>query len=213
MARRFWYLAALSLSPVLMGTLSAHAQQSLPRSALADPTARQPASRAVREERPQTEAQVESRVTALLGQMTLEEKIDLLAGTGFATRPLPRLNIPPFRMSDGPVGAHLPPPSTAMAAGIGLAATWDPALAERMGQQIGRDARSRGAHFLLGPGVNLYRAPMNGRNFEYFGEDPYLGAHRRGLHSGRTERTRERHHQALHGQQLRVRPQYLQYRH
>ena len=59
---------------------------------------------------------------------------------------------------------------------IGLAATWDPAMAMRIGESIGRDARARGVHFLLGPGVNLYRAPMNGRNFEYFGEDPVLGA-------------------------------------
>ncbi len=78
-------------------------------------------------------------------------------------------------MSDGPVGARSPAPSTAYAAGIGLAATWDTALAEEIGTQLGRDARSRGARFLLGPGVNIYRAPMNGRNFEYFGEDPFLG--------------------------------------
>jgi beta-glucosidase len=79
-------------------------------------------------------------------------------------------------MSDGPVGAHVPPPSTAFAAGIGLAATWDTQLAHETGVQLGRDARSRGAAYLLGPGVNIYRAPMNGRNFEYFGEDPYLAA-------------------------------------
>ena len=116
----------------------------------------------------------EARVDALLKQMTLEEKIDLLSGTGFGTHALPRLNIPALKMTDGPVGARIPPPSTAMAAGIGLAATWDPTLAQRVGGQIGRDARSRGANFLLGPGVNIYRAPMNGRNFEYFGEDPLL---------------------------------------
>ncbi len=116
----------------------------------------------------------EARVDALLKQMTLAEKIDLLSGTGFGTHALPRLKIPALKMTDGPVGARIPPPSTAMAAGIGLAATWDPALAERIGGQIGRDARSRGANFLLGPGVNIYRAPMNGRNFEYFGEDPLL---------------------------------------
>jgi beta-glucosidase len=65
-------------------------------------------------------------------------------------------------------------PTTAYAAGIGLAASWDPALAQRVGSALGRDARARGVNFLLGPGVNIYRAPMNGRNFEYFGEDPYL---------------------------------------
>jgi beta-glucosidase len=93
-----------------------------------------------------------------------------------ASAPLARLGIPALRMSDGPVGAHIPPPSTAFAAGIGLAASWDRDLAQRIGVQLGRDARSRGAAFLLGPGVNIYRAPMNGRNFEYFGEDPFLAS-------------------------------------
>lgn len=55
---------------------------------------------------------------------------------------------------------------------INLAATWDPALARQGGEQIGRDARAKGVNFLLGPGVNIYRSPLNGRNFEYFGEDP-----------------------------------------
>ena len=124
-----------------------------------------------------TPAQIDQRADALVKQMTLEEKIDLLGGSGiFRTTPLARLNIPAFLMSDGPVGAHIPPPSTAYAAGIGLAASWDPQLAERIGRQLGRDARSRGANYLLGPGVNIYRAPMNGRNFEYFGEDPFLGS-------------------------------------
>jgi beta-glucosidase len=122
----------------------------------------------------QSGAQTASRAADLASSLTLEESIDLLGGIGFATRPIPRLGIPSFRMSDGPVGARTPPPSTAYAAGIGLAASWDVALAREIGTQLGRDARSRGAAFLLGPGVNLYRAPMNGRNFEYFGEDPWL---------------------------------------
>jgi beta-glucosidase len=116
----------------------------------------------------------ETRVNQILSQMTLEEKIDLISGMGMSTRPLARLGVPALKMSDGPVGAHLIQPSTAYAAGIALAASWDPALAEEVGRQVGRDARSRGANFLLGPGVNIYRAPMNGRNFEYFGEDPFL---------------------------------------
>ena len=114
-------------------------------------------------------------VEQMISSMTIEEKIDLIGGTGFATRAIPRVGLPAFKMTDGPVGARSPAPSTAYAAGIGLAATWDTALAEEIGKQIGRDARSRGARFLLGPGVNIYRAPMNGRNFEYFGEDPFLG--------------------------------------
>jgi beta-glucosidase len=117
------------------------------------------------------------KIESLLRKMTLEKKVDMLSGeTLFSSHGVPRLHIPSFWMSDGPVGAHVPPPSTAYAAGIGLAATWDPELAQQIGVQLGRDARSRGAHFLLGPGVNIYRAPMNGRNFEYFGEDPYLGS-------------------------------------
>jgi beta-glucosidase len=107
--------------------------------------------------------------------MTLEEKIHMLSGSSMmSSAGVKRLDIPDFRMSDGPIGAHIPPPSTAYAAGIGLAASWDRDLANQIGTQIGRDGRSRGVSFLLGPGVNIYRAPLNGRNFEYFGEDPFL---------------------------------------
>lgn len=119
----------------------------------------------------------ERKINDTISKLTLEEKVTLLSGsTMMASAPIARLNIPAFRMSDGPVGAHIPPPSTAFAAGIGLAASWDRELAQRIGVQLGRDARSRGAAFLLGPGVNIYRAPMNGRNFEYFGEDPFLAS-------------------------------------
>lgn len=125
----------------------------------------------------QAPARVEQRVESLLSQMTLDEKIDMIGGGSFfATYPIPRLGIPAFHMTDGPVGAHVPPPSTAFAAGIGLAASWNPALAEQIGHQLGRDAKSRGAAFLLGPGVNIYRTPLNGRNYEYFGEDPFLAS-------------------------------------
>src|SRR5438045_2002349 len=79
-------------------------------------------------------------------------------------------------MADGPMGVRNVGPATVMADGIGLAATWNLELAERVGGEIGRDARAKGVHFLLGPGVNIYRAPMNGRNFEYFGEDPILAS-------------------------------------
>jgi len=127
--------------------------------------------------RAQTTADTEKKINDTISKLTLEEKISLLSGaTMMASTPIPRLGIPAFRMSDGPVGAHIPAPSTAYAAGIGLAASWDRELAVRVGTQIGRDARSRGASYLLGPGVNIYRAPMNGRNFEYFGEDPFLAA-------------------------------------
>ncbi len=129
------------------------------------------------ESMPTSPEAIEARVQSLLAQMTLPEKIGLISGSStMRTSSLPRLGVPTFYTSDGPVGAHLMSPSTAYAAGIGLAATWDTALAREIGEQIGRDARSRGANFLLGPGVNIYRAPMNGRNFEYFGEDPFLAA-------------------------------------
>ncbi|MGB6691031.1 MAG: glycoside hydrolase family 3 C-terminal domain-containing protein [Terracidiphilus sp.] len=117
----------------------------------------------------------EKKIDALIQKLTLEEKIRMLSGSSMmASTGVARLGIPAFRMSDGPFGAHVPPPSTAYAAGIGLAASWDRLLATRIGGEIGRDARSRGASFLLGPGVNIYRVPLNGRNFEYFGEDPFL---------------------------------------
>src|SRR5215210_2355561 len=122
-------------------------------------------------------SEIDARVEAILSKMTLEEKIDMLGGTdGFFVRDLPRLGLPKLRMADGPVGVRNFGPATAMAAGVSLAATWNPELAERVGTEIGRDARAKGVHFLLGPGVNIYRAPMNGRNFEYFGEDPFLAS-------------------------------------
>ena len=124
-----------------------------------------------------TPAEVEKRVDAILSKMTLEEKIDYIGGTrDFYVRAVPNLNVPELKMSDGPIGVRNYGPSTTYAAGIGLAATWNPELAQQVGAGIGRDARARGVHFMLGPGVNIYRAPMNGRNFEYFGEDPFLAS-------------------------------------
>src|SRR2546425_8973715 len=124
-----------------------------------------------------TPGDIDRRVDSILSQMTLEEKIDLLGGVDeFFIRVIPRLNLPSLKMADGPIGVRNFGRATTMAAGIALAATWNPALAESVGMEIGRDARAKGVHFLLGPGVNIYRAPMNGRNFEYFGEDPFLAA-------------------------------------
>jgi beta-glucosidase len=124
-----------------------------------------------------TPAEVEKRVDAILSKMTLEEKIDYISGTrDFYVRAMPNLNVPELKMSDGPIGVRNYGPSTTYAAGIGLAATWNPELAQQVGAGIGRDARARGVHFMLGPGVNIYRSPMNGRNFEYFGEDPFLAS-------------------------------------
>jgi beta-glucosidase len=125
---------------------------------------------------PSSQAATEARVESLLKQLTLEEKIDLIGGVdSFYIRAIPRIGLPRLKMADGPVGVRNYGPSTVIG-GIGLAATWDPEFARRVGKVIAQDARARGVHFMLGPGVNIYRAPMNGRNFEYFGEDPFLSA-------------------------------------
>lgn len=121
---------------------------------------------------------IEQRIDAMLAKLTPEEKIHLIGGTdSMFTFPAPSIGLTSLKMSDGPLGVRTWGPSTAYPAGVALAATWDPKLAEREGVALGQDARARGVNFLLGPGVNIYRAPMNGRNFEYLGEDPYLAAH------------------------------------
>jgi beta-glucosidase len=125
---------------------------------------------------PTSPAATEARIDSMLKQLSLEEKIDLIGGVDdFYIRAIPRIGLPRLKMSDGPVGVRNYGPSTVFG-GIGLAATWDPALAQRIGVVIGEDARARGVHFMLGPGVNIYRAPVCGRNFEYFGEDPFLSS-------------------------------------
>jgi beta-glucosidase len=130
---------------------------------------------AAREKAPN--AEVEQRVDEILGKMTLQEKVEIIGGINdFFTRPVARLGIPALKMSDGPMGVHDYGLTTAYPAGIALAASWDTQLAERFGASMGEDARARGVHFILGPGMNIYRAPMNGRNFEYFGEDPFLAS-------------------------------------
>lgn len=134
------------------------------------------ALRAMGQQKP-TAPEIERRVAILLSKLTLEEKITLIGGINdFYTRPIPRLDIPSLRMSDGPVGVHDYGPTTAYPAGILLAASWDTDLARRVGVSMGQDARARGVHFILAPGMNIYRSPLNGRNFEYFGEDPYLAS-------------------------------------
>jgi beta-glucosidase len=125
----------------------------------------------------QPPADADKRVDSILHQMTLEEKIAYIGGINdFFIRPLPRVGIPEFKMSDGPMGVHDYGPTTAYPAGIALAASWDTDLAHRVGAMMGDDARARGVHFILAPGMNIYRAPMCGRNFEYLGEDPFLAS-------------------------------------
>jgi beta-glucosidase len=120
---------------------------------------------------------VERRVEDLLSHMTREEKIDMIGGyDDFFIRPNARLGIPAIKMADGPLGVRNYGKATALPAGIALAATWNPELMNAVGHAVGKEARARGVHIMLAPGVNIYRAPMCGRNFEYFGEDPYLAS-------------------------------------
>ena len=125
---------------------------------------------------PVESGRIDDRVNDLLSKMTLEEKLDYIGGVRrFYIRAIPRLGVPELKMADGPAGVRNYGPATTFG-GIGLAAMWDPQLVRHVGMEIGRDARARGVHFMLGPGVNIQRAPMGGRNFEYFGEDPFLAA-------------------------------------
>ena len=124
-----------------------------------------------------TPAETDARAETILKKMTLEEKIDYIGGyNGFYVRAMPKLGLPALKMSDGPIGVRNYGPSTAYAAGIALAASWNTDLAHRVGGMIGHEARARGVHFMLGPGLNIYRAPLCSRNFEYFGEDPFLAS-------------------------------------
>lgn len=123
----------------------------------------------------QGDSVLDARIETALSKMTLEEKIDLLGGVDdFYIRAMPKTGLPRLKMADGPVGVRNNGPTTAYPAGFTLAATWNRALARQFGTAIGRDARARGVHIWLGPGVNLARIVQNGRNFEYVGEDPFL---------------------------------------
>lgn len=118
-------------------------------------------------------ASVEDRVEDLLKRMTLEEKIDMLGGTGFETKAIERLGIPPLNMADGPLGVRWNN-STALPSGILLGATWNPDLATEFGKVLATETKAKGRHVILAPCVNIARIPMGGRNFESFGEDPFL---------------------------------------
>ena len=116
------------------------------------------------------------RAAALVAQMTIEEKCDYVGGSkdGFYIRPIERLGIPLIRMADGPQGVRNNTKSTLFACGVAAAASWNEDVVYEMGVALGQDSRARGVHILLGPGVNIYRSPLCGRNFEYMGEDPIL---------------------------------------
>jgi len=125
---------------------------------------------------------VDCDVDSILAKLTFEEKLRLLSGhvdpTGHATGYLEgvdRLDIPPLRLVDGPLGVR-DREATAFPATIMLGASWDPSLARRLGGAIGAEARAKGHHVLLAPGLNIVRVPTCGRNFEYLSEDPQLSA-------------------------------------
>lgn len=136
------------------------------------------------------DANEQAQIESLLKQMTLDEKIGMLHGNSkFTSTGVARLGIPELHLSDGPHGVREEISRDSWAAagwtndsctyfptGTALAATWNPALAMQGGEALGEEARWRGKDILLGPGINIMRTPLNGRNFEYMGEDPYLAS-------------------------------------
>src|SRR5688572_18162343 len=121
-----------------------------------------------------------SRIDDLLSQLTLDEKISMLAASDlwFST-PVPRLNIPYIHVADGPNGvrgkwSRMSPTSAATPVGTALGATWNPGIVEKIGNVLADECKAKNANVLLAPTVNIHRTPIAGRNFECFSEDPYL---------------------------------------
>lgn len=126
-------------------------------------------------------APLETRVADLMSRLTDDEKISLLSGTDFTTKPIARLGIPVMAMADAGQGVRggsdsTLGPATAFPAGVAMASTWNPALVGKVGAQIGIEAQNKGTglQLMLGPAVNIQRSPLGGRNGEYFSEDPFL---------------------------------------
>ena len=130
---------------------------------------------------------IEAKITVLLKKMTLKEKVNMIhANSSFTSGGVPRLGIPELTTSDGPHGVRLEhgrgwselknveDAGTYLPTGNTLAATWNPALGYAFGAVLGSEAKYRGKDVILGPGINIIRSPLNGRNFEYQSEDPYL---------------------------------------
>lgn len=117
----------------------------------------------------------EERCERILSEMTLEEKIRYIAGyKELGIHGLPRHGLPSIWCSDATAGLRCFKGGTAFPAPLAMAASWNTELIERIGETLGEEFRHLGVSVLLGPGVNIYRVPTNGRNFEYMGEDPYL---------------------------------------
>jgi beta-glucosidase len=125
---------------------------------------------------------VDAKAKELVSKMTLDEKLAMIHGCGCNIAPVKRLGIPPVNMSDASMGIRVTPwpsckgleLSTAFPALILLSATWDPQMVAEYARAVAEEFRSRNMHILLGPGVNIYRFPLCGRNYEYMGEDPFL---------------------------------------
>ncbi|MFW9842378.1 MAG: beta-glucosidase [Candidatus Thorarchaeota archaeon] len=126
--------------------------------------------------------EIENRVSDLLSRLTLDEKFRLLTSHGrlrmYSLKPINRLKIPSFKVTDGPLGAAMHSSgfskNTRFPVTVLLAATWNRNLLEKIGIAMGKEVRAVGRHILLAPGINICRTPLNGRTFEYFSEDPYL---------------------------------------
>jgi beta-glucosidase len=120
---------------------------------------------------------MEQRIDALLEQMTLEEKISMTAGVSaehyMDTTPVERLGIPMAKMADGPHGLRWDR-ATCFPVGINMGSCWNPELIQRLGKALGEQTQAKGRDLLLGPCINIHRITVGGRNFESFGEDPYL---------------------------------------
>src|SRR5690606_11829298 len=117
----------------------------------------------------------------LVGQMTLDDKLALIGGAdAWRTNPVPRLGIPPIKVTDGPHGARGGTFGEKRAAsfpcGTALGATWNPDLVREVGAAIGAEATTKQCHVLLAPTLNIHRHPLAGRNFECYSEDPFLTA-------------------------------------
>lgn len=118
---------------------------------------------------------LEKRVDDLLSRLTLEEQAELLHGAGGSSYGnIPRIGLGEFMMYDGPQGVRYGGPATSLPSGISMAATWNPALIRHLGNVIAEECKEKNSRMILGPGLNIMRSPLGGRNFEYFGEDPYL---------------------------------------
>jgi len=136
-----------------------------------------------------TVAQIVAKSDSLIKLMTLQEKVNMIhASSSFTSGGVPRLGIPELVTSDGPHGVRVEhgrgwdeqknvlDSGTYLPTGVCLASTWNPALGYAFGSVLGSEARFRGKDVILGPGINIMRSPLNGRNFEYESEDPYLVA-------------------------------------